>query len=418
MQYTTLQAYALIDSELHSDDSPEWSGFLHLNETNAKPLETIISSKLCYESAEIWEDDQKLEDYDLSELTIPLPEKLEGKNVRLQLEDCCNKLKHPVQKNWDDFLQIKNAIVNPVEGVYFTDSAHLADASTQDSKFLAYLSVSKICQLLSGISDTDISDTEHVYIFGYALNLSFSVNEASLAEIVNTSVLEELLSQDIHKEAKTSLVKEALVRFLKNINEKDRFNYLISHFNGFSTELLVSYEQFLKNYTFDKVRKEYQEKKTDYIARINKVFDDIATKTLAVPAGLWFAMNQIGDAQSGSLQAAKNIATVFIAILLVTLVLFNIFGQFSVLKAIKKEYKDLFKRISSEYLDKVSLEEAQPDTKSEFEKDLVDIDNAKAELDNTEQTVFIKLSLTCCLIVFIGWAVGMLTYFSVANVVN
>lgn len=415
MKYSPLQAYELIDSELHREKHHEWSGFLQLNETNAKALLVLVESELCEELTEIWDEQIKLDDYDLSDMSIPLDSSIDGKRIRLALEETSNRHQHPVQKNWNEFLLISDVISEPVTGIYFTDSKTLVDASRNDCKFNAYLATSKVYSLLSAVSDTKISDTEHVYIFGHALTLNFSVSEASLAHTIDTSVLEELLSKDIHNEAKTSLVKEALVRFLKNINEKERFNYLISHFNGFSTELLVSYEQFLKNYTFDKVRKEYQEKKTDYVARINKVFDDIATKTLAVPAGLWFAMNQIGTASPGNLQEAKNIATVLITGLLVCLVLFNILGQFSVLKAIKKEYISLFERISREYLDKVSLEDAQADTKSEFEKDLVDIDNAKSELNRTEHTVFVKLSLTCCLIILIGFSVGILTYFGVNN---
>jgi len=415
MQFSPLHAYELINSELLREEHNEWSGFLQLNETNAKALQALVKAELCEEYAEVWDNDKHLKDYDLSDISIPLESSIDGKKIRLALEETSNKHQHPIQKNWDEFLLISDVISSPVSGIYFTESKTFVDATSNTPAFDAYLATSKIHTLLSEISDTQISNTKHVYIFGHALTLEFSVCEASLSQGIDTTVLEELLNKDIHKEAKTSLVKEALVRFLKNISEKERFNFLISHFNGFSTELLVSYEQFLKNYTFDKVRKEYQEKKTDYIARINKVFDDIATKTLAVPAGLWFAMNQISTATPGNLQEAKNLATLLISALLVCLVLFNIWGQFSVLKAIKKEYNNLFQRISSEYLDKVSLEDAQEHTKCEFEKDLVDIDNAKKELDDAEHTVYVKLSLTCCLIISIGLSVGMLTYFGVNN---
>ena len=415
MHYTPLKAYDLINDELHRDDNPDWSGYVYLNETNAKALRVLINHQLCIEAAEFLHENGQVKKCDIDDIIDDINQIPSRSKLYLELETTSIKRQHVIQENWSELLKLQDAVSDPYHAFYFTSSQKLIDASTDSSKYKTYCAISKVFSLLNDISDTKISDTEHVYIFGHALTLNFSVSESSLIHTIDTSVLEELLSKDIHNEAKTSLVKEALVRFLKNINEKERFDYLISHFNGFSTELLVSYEQFLKNYTFDKVRKEYQEKKTDYIARINKVFDDIATKTLAVPAGLWFAMNQIGTASPGNLQEAKNLATVLIAGLLVCLVLFNIWGQFSVLKAIKNEYVSLFERISNEYLDKVSLEEAQADTRSEFEKDLVDIDNAKRELDRTEDTVFVKLSLTCCLIVLIGFWVGMLTYFGINN---
>lgn len=413
MELSTLQSYALIDSEISNEENSEWSGHLRINKTNARALSVLLKNELCEEVCELVSDDNT------KNTTITLSDKssvefYEGKTLRLALERNCNKLKHPVQKDWGEFLSIQNVLLEPVNGVYFTSDKILSDASSNDSKFQSYLSISKVCSLLTGISDTSISEEEYVFIFGHALRIKFSINEACLTNTVDTLILQEMLNNEIHKEAKKSLVKEALVRFLKNINEADRFQHLIKNFNGFSSEILISYEQFLKDYTFDKVRKEYQEKKTDYVARLNKVFDDIATKTLAIPAGLWFAMNQIKEAES-AIQSIKNTSTLLIVTLLTFIVIFNILGQFSTLKVLKSEYKKMFATLEESYMKKVSYEETYLEEISENEKDLSEIKKSKDELDEVEKKVFIKLSLTVVLIVLISTTIGALTYISNSN---
>ncbi|AGU59021.1 hypothetical protein N175_13855 [Vibrio anguillarum M3] len=70
-------------------------------------------------------------------------------------------------------------------------------------------------------------------------------------------------------------------------------SHLVNNFNAFTSKLLVSYEQYVRNYSFDKVRKEYREKATEYIDKVNKVFDEVATKTFSIRLGVWFATSQM-----------------------------------------------------------------------------------------------------------------------------
>ncbi len=104
-------------------------------------------------------------------------------------------------------------------------------------------------------------------IFGQSLPISFKLDDSVLTHDIDPDSLKELLSKTFTKEAKTALVREALVGFLKHQDTKHRLTYLMTHFNAFATQLLTSYEQFVSNYSFDKVRKEYQEKRQNTSSR-------------------------------------------------------------------------------------------------------------------------------------------------------
>lgn len=240
--------------------------------------------------------------------------------------------------------------------------------------------------MIKQVSNDITSSQEYLIVFGQSLNINFQVNSTVLEHDIDPKPLEELLTADLHKEAKTALVREALVSFLKQQDQQYRFTHLLTHFNAFSTQLLASYEQYVSNYSFDKVRREYQEKKTEYIVKINKIFDDVATKTFAIPAGVWLAASQIQVAQINTLGFYKNITFIIIVLGLGTVVCLNLFGQFSSLNALKGEYEPLFKRLENE-----------------VGSDIDDFKTARSELSTRFEVVWWKLvsSVTITIVLFI-----------------
>ncbi len=78
------------------------------------------------------------------------------------------------------------------------------------------------------------------------------------------------------------------------------------------------------------------------------MFDDVATKAFAIPAGVWLATSKIEPASVGTIEFYKNLTFIFVVFVLAVFVTFNLRGQFSSLKAIREEYKPLFQRLSDE----------------------------------------------------------------------
>ena len=184
-----------------------------------------------------------------------------------------------------------------------------------------------------------------------------------------------------------SLVRESLFNLLSDLDTKVRLSHLVTHFNAFTSKLLVSYERYVRNYSFDKIRKEYREKATEYTDRINKVFDDVSTKTFSIPLGVWFATSQTKATTAiDSLQFVKNVSYTMMVAFLVVAVCLNLLGQFSTLSAMVKEYTDLFERLSSE------LE--NPKENESITSQLAEIDKLKQDLDTRNVVIFAKLAFT------------------------
>ncbi|EHK2923383.1 hypothetical protein J7Y46_003216, partial [Vibrio parahaemolyticus] len=141
--------------------------------------------------------------------------------------------------------------------------------------------------------------------------------------------------------------------------------------------------------------KEYREKTTEYIDRVNKIFDDVATKTFSIPLGVWFASAQMQPTTSlESLQFFKNLSYCVMVFFLVVVVCWNLLGQFATLSATEDEYTDLFKRLRSE----LKVEQKN------------ELDTLKQGLDTRKLRVWLKLAATMIFAAILFCFTIMVTY--------
>lgn len=366
MNKNTLTIYAKLFSSLegreasHTDDV--FWGNVTLSNDTADQLNTLHNERLCSGVIDVYQNGALITSIEISQIEP----KHYGLSCKVELSATHINSEYFICTNWDKLLKYPQYVQNSVKAVFFTDEGLLLTADSEDEKFKNYLKISQVCNLIDEVSLEPASPTSpRVIVFERDISIKYTVKQADLEHEISIKALDALMQKDLHHEAKTALVRQALVEFLKDISTSIRFGYLISHFNAFSSNLLLSYQGYVENYTFDKVRKEYQEKKTEYITRVNDVFSDVSTKLLSIPAGLWLAVYQIQDANLGGLTFYKNIITLCISGLLTVFVIFSLLGQFSVLNSLGTEYKGLFKRLKSEYEDEsVQIEGALTDIKN------------------------------------------------------
>jgi hypothetical protein len=360
-------------SNIELRDSSTLVGMVEVSADNIDKLNRLVAVNLCSAGIDIYRDG-------VLKANKQLPDfKFEEKYAEfyLQVELTAEKIhgKFFICKDWDTLLSYPQYMLEPVTAVFISNDNKLYSTEISPLKFKRYQHIAKVCQLIKQVSNDITSSQEYLIVFGQSLNINFQVNSTVLEHDIDPEPLEELLTADLHKEAKTALVREALVSFLKQQDQQYRFTHLLTHFNAFSTQLLASYEQYVSNYSFDKVRREYQEKKTEYIVKINKIFDEVATKTFAIPAGVWLAASQIQVAQVNTLGFYKNITFIIIVLVLGIIVCLNLFGQFSSLNALKGEYVPLFKRLENE-----------------VGSDIDDFETSRTELSSRFEVVWWKLA--------------------------
>uniref|UniRef100_A0A486XIY2 Putative phage-related membrane protein n=1 Tax=Rheinheimera sp. BAL341 TaxID=1708203 RepID=A0A486XIY2_9GAMM len=278
--------------------------------------------------------------------------------------------------NWDAVLTNETKVKSPAKYIFFTQTETLLTPSSKDVKYCNYLNVQKVYYLVKRLAESTEGGDKTIF-FERPLTFEFVLVETDLEYAIDVEALEKLLNKDLHQEAINCLICKELVSFLKDIHVKERFSYLIKHMSSLISNVLLSYQSYVESYTFDKVRKEYLEKRTIYVSKIHGVFDAIATKLLTLPAGIWFATSQINQLKAGYLNDIsfyKNIAVIATVFILTVLLILNLIGQYSTLDVQQKEYKDIFNEL-----------------KKNFEDEAQNIDSAKEDIVNAEAKVRSKL---------------------------
>lgn len=252
--------------------------------------------------------------------------------------------------NWDELLSYPHYIINPIKDLFFTSSQMLFNKDSTDENYLNYLNLYKIYEFINFLSENTKSDQGTIF-FNRSDKFKFTLTENDLKECLDIQTLETLMNKDMHREAIIHLMCKEVTGFIKDIDEKDRFSHMIRHLNPLITNILHSYQSFVDDYSFDKVRKEYNEKRTEYTKKINDTFDSVATKMLAIPAGIWFATAQIKNNAEQNFDFTRNFVVLMTVLCMVVVLILNILGQYSTLKELKNEYTDVFKNLKVKFAD-------------------------------------------------------------------
>lgn len=378
MNINPLQSYKVIFDKLDllgeiEHDASEYKGWVPLDKNIIEDLKVLYNNDLTTSSYKYRTGDSN----GITSLTNL--EKLKvsaGTDIQITLLSNEIKKDYAVCSNWNELLSYPDKIHKPVESIFFTESKELLEIDSNCLKFKNYQNLSHVVSLIKELAE-ETNGGSSTIIYERPLTFDFTLAESDLEHAVDLEVLNKIRSKDLHKEAITCLLCKELVSFLKDIDVKKRFSFLIQHLSSLIFNVQLSYQGYVENYTFDKVRKEYQEKRTEYVQKVYEVFDNIATKLLSLPAGIWFATTQIEASTFGSMEFAKNITVLITVLSLVTILIFNMGAQFSSLKVLNKEYVGVFDQLASN-----------------FEDEADNIIAAKNEILSAETRVQIKLCLS------------------------
>ena len=363
---------SLIDRRVSRD---QITGLLHLNNYNLSVLKQLADNELADGSVDCIFDGDNIGGVALDDISQKHFLENVQCEITLHTSDLSKNLNYAICGNWSDLLNSEYSIKKPVKSVFFVESGIYLNESSGNLRFNNYLNLHQIFDLISFLSESTNSWNNTIF-YQRPIKFIFSLSERDLDYLIDTTALENLRKRDLHQEAIVNLMCKEVVSFVKNVDEKQRISYLVQNFNALISNILLSYQTYTENYSFDKVRKEYLEKRTEYVKKMNESFDSVAVKMLAIPAAIWFAIAQIKpiDSTSPLTDFSKNyIVLITISILVVILVL-NIWGHRNTLVAMIKEYQDIFTNLSSK-----------------FEDEMIKILSIKEELDSNAFSVKLKM---------------------------
>ena len=134
----------------------------------------------------------------------------------------------------------------------------------------------------------------------------------------------------------------------------EKYNHLQELLNQRLTEKLKKSPLLLCEFSFDDVRKEYEESKREYFTKLNDVFSSVQTKMLGVPISIAFASFKMSSIIDTSSFWQNSLLALSIAIYSIMMVLM-IQNQKHSLEAVKKDYESQMTRLKHHYSEQYDL---------------------------------------------------------------
>lgn len=263
--------------------------------------------------------------------------------------DCLQRNNLNIYLDWSSLLKkVKNRIKVPKTFFVISDGVFYPEDS-DDHRIKHYLDITKFIDIL--FDNCDYQSSENRLVFLHKSNIEFEIDygaEAVEAGLDGISVLLDMFRGEEHVGQKASLLKETLHGMLVSVNEKSRFTFLLENFGAFSTQLTQSYHLFVSEFSFDDVRREYEEKTREYVTEINKIFSDVQTRMLGVPAILALAAFRFSTISQPE-QFFPNLI-IFVAVCIYLYMMFYLIrSQEDTLQALRREIKSQMKRFRRDY---------------------------------------------------------------------
>lgn len=270
---------------------------------------------------------------------------------------------------------------------------------TIKGRILHYIQISKVWEVLVNSSDDD--DGNSCTFLGARksfVTLHYELDDLDL-ELDGFSKFMKLMDLEDHKEEKNKILSNTIFSFTSNKDLNFRFRTILKRFSTFVERFEENYHAFAVGFSFEKIRKEYEEKFRDYLSKINSVLSESLTRSLAIPASTVLTFTAIKSGSEGAVQdILLNSGTFFVSLFVLFTTFFTVKFQLNFLKITKDEFLGLFSRFESE-LDSVNLYEA---------RDKFDIFSSQVRLINKLLLFILSLSITNFLINLVSFVIVLI----------
>jgi len=278
--------------------------------------------------------------------------------------------------SWQEFLSYKPNLFSVPENFLIINENVIYPSQNVSGKLKHYIDVNSLIKLISEYADHSIKLTdkiieEVVFLHKTRLEIPITFTSESLGEgLDGISVFSGLFEDKSHKDQKTSILKEVLYSLLSNAPKLERLEYLLIHFGEFSKRFTENYNLFVSEFSFDEVRKEYEESKRDYFIKLNDIFSSVQTKMLGIPISLAlasFKMSSIVD----DISFWTNFLLVISIVIYTSMMVMLIKNQKHSLESIKSEYTSQMARLKHQYAkqyEQIKNIQTDLDTRYKFQK--------------------------------------------------
>lgn len=229
------------------------------------------------------------------------------------------------------------------------DSLYSGDPTTLPPTGKHYLAAAQLYTLLEKASDHQGGVGEArtlVFLHREKIEITPQYGVADLHELPDLSAFEaEFIASETHQEQKRTILKTVLLELFSG-RKKLPFSELLSRFDEFVDKVRASYQLYVAEFSFQKVKAEVEKEKLDAMVKLNKVFSDVQGQLLAVPVALVLVGGQMEDK---GLWTSKNLLIWLGALIFSVLMDLLVRNQRHTLRAVKHEIDQQRQQIESKY---------------------------------------------------------------------
>jgi hypothetical protein len=216
-----------------------------------------------------------------------------------------------------------------------------------------YKTALRLIELLIQIADyavpTNSPDTL-VFIGRNKIELNIHYDALQLNSLEGLKCIErfdaDFINSQIHSEQKKKIIVTTITEMFKGQSKVD-LGVLFTKFAEFYESVCHSYDLYIADFSYEKVKAEVVKEKLDSIIKINKVFSDIQNQLLAVPLAIVLIGGQLDKTGEFWIKNLLIWCGAFVFTVFMDLLIRN---QRNSLKAVKDEVNQHRQQLNSKYL--------------------------------------------------------------------
>ncbi|MBU2869650.1 hypothetical protein [Colwellia sp. E2M01] len=256
--------------------------------------------------------------------------------------------------SWKEFLDFKPNLIKCPETFFLLDDNVIYPTNVIEGETKHYLSIIKLVEILIEHADhtenlSDLVVDKVTYLHKSRIDIQMLFDKHDLVDSLDgITAICSYFDDNSHKEQKISILKEALFGLGIANNSENKLSYLIKNFGEFSKRFIENYNLFVSEFSFDEVRKEYEEKKRDYFIKLDEIFSSVQSKMLGIPISLAlasFKLSTIVDEKSFWANLFLSISIIVYSAMMIMLIK----NQKHSLKALKSEFTSQMNRLKHQY---------------------------------------------------------------------
>lgn len=262
-----------------------------------------------------------------------------------------------------------------------------------------YLDAARLFRALQGVADHETrvgNSSSLIFLQQQKLEITAGYQAADLADLPHLEEFEsDFIESTTHKQQKATILRSVLFELFGS-QAKVPFASVLTNFQHLVDQVVSSYQLYVSEFSFQKVKAEIEKEKLEFTTKLNKVFADIQNQLLAVPAALILIGGQM---ENGGAWSIKNLLIWSGAMVFALLMNLLISNQRHTLRAIKREIDQQWELIQGKH----------KSVADQFRKSYRQLDDRYQHQNRLLGTVSSLVAIA------LAFATGMLLWYSVSE---